>query len=63
IGLSSSAALADAAATAIGNIVKATDDIHKAVEQARNIEGLSGVVIIIGDQMGVWGKVRIVSLS
>jgi len=63
IGLSSSAALADAAATAIGNIVKATDDIHKAVEQARNIEGLSGVVIIIGDQMGVWGKVTIVPLS
>jgi ApbE superfamily uncharacterized protein (UPF0280 family) len=55
--------LADAAATAIGNIVKATDDIHKAVEQARNIEGLSGVVIIIGDQMGVWGKVTIVPLS
>ena len=63
IGLSSSAALADAAATAIGNVVKATDDIPKAIEQARNIEGLSGVVIIIGDQMGIWGKVKIVPLS
>ena len=63
IGLASSAALADAAATAIGNMVKAKDDIPKAIEQAQNIEGLSGVVIIIGDQMGVWGRVKIVPLS
>jgi ApbE superfamily uncharacterized protein (UPF0280 family) len=62
IGLSSSAALADAAATALGNIVKAVDDIPKAIEKARNIEGLRGVVIIIGDQMGVWGSVKIVPL-
>ena len=63
IGLASSAALADAAATAIGNMVKATDDIPKAIKQAQNIQGLSGVVIIIGDQMGVWGRVKIVPLS
>jgi len=63
IGLASSAALADAVATAIGNMVKATDDIPKAIEQAQNIQGLSGVVIIIGDQMGVWGRVKIVPLS
>ena len=61
--LSSSAALADAAATAIGNMVKAIDDIPKAIEQARNIEGLRGVAIIIGDQMGIWGGVKIVPLS
>jgi len=61
--LSSSAALADAAATAIGNMVKAIEDIPKAIEQARNIEGLRGGVIIIGEQMGVWGKVKIVPLS
>jgi len=63
IGLSSSAALADAAATAIGNMVKGADDIPKAIEQAQTIKGLNGVVIIIGDQMGVWGRVKIVSLS
>jgi ApbE superfamily uncharacterized protein (UPF0280 family) len=63
IGLASSAALADATATAIGNMVKATDDIPKAIEQAQNIQGLSGVVIIIGDRMGVWGRVKIVPLS
>jgi hypothetical protein len=63
IGLSSSAALADAAATALANIVKAADDIPKAIEKARSIEGLRGVVIIVGDQMGVWGRVKIVPLS
>jgi ApbE superfamily uncharacterized protein (UPF0280 family) len=63
IGLSSSAALADAAATALCNIVKAADDIPKAIEKARSIEGLRGVVIIVGDDMGVWGRVKIVSLS
>jgi ApbE superfamily uncharacterized protein (UPF0280 family) len=61
--LSASTALADAAATALGNIVKAADDIPEAIEKARSIEGLRGLVIIVGDKMGVWGKVRIVSLG
>jgi ApbE superfamily uncharacterized protein (UPF0280 family) len=61
--LSPSTALADAAATALGNIVKAADDIPQAIEKARSIEGLCGLVIIVGDKMGVWGKVRIVSLG
>jgi ApbE superfamily uncharacterized protein (UPF0280 family) len=63
IALSSSAALADAAATALGNIVKATDDIPKAIEKARNIEGLHGVVIVVDDKIGVWGRVKIVPLD
>jgi ApbE superfamily uncharacterized protein (UPF0280 family) len=61
--LSASTALADAAATALGNIVKAADDIPQAIGKAQSIEGLRGLVIIVGDKMGVWGKVRIVSLG
>jgi ApbE superfamily uncharacterized protein (UPF0280 family) len=61
--LSPSTALADAAATALGNIVKAADDIPQAIGKAQSIEGLRGLVIIVGDKMGVWGKVRIVSLG
>jgi ApbE superfamily uncharacterized protein (UPF0280 family) len=61
--LSSSTALADAAATALGNIVEAADDIPQAIEKAQSIEGLRGLVIIVGDKMGVWGKMRIVSLG
>jgi len=63
IALSPSAALADAAATALGNMVEAADDIPKAIEKARSIGELRGVVIIVGDKMGVWGRVKIVPLD
>jgi ApbE superfamily uncharacterized protein (UPF0280 family) len=58
--VSSSAALADAAATAIGNIVKAETDIPQAIEFARGVAGLRGVAVIINDKMGVWGKINLV---
>jgi ApbE superfamily uncharacterized protein (UPF0280 family) len=63
IALASSAALADAAATALGNIVKEADDIPEAIDKAQSVEGLRSVVIIVGDKIGVWGKVRIVPLG
>jgi len=37
-------------------------DSPETIEKARSIEGLRGVVIIVGDKMGVWGRVRIVPL-
>ena len=58
--LSPSTALADAAATAIGNIVKEETDIQKALEFARSVTGLAGVAVIINDKMGVWGKVNLI---
>ncbi len=61
--LSPSTALADAAATALGNMVKAADDIPQAIEKARSIGGLRGLIVIVGDKMGVWGKVKIVPLE
>jgi uncharacterized protein len=63
IVLSPSTALADAAATAICNIVKTVDDIPRAIEKARSIEGLRGMVVIVGDKMGIWGKAKIVPLG
>jgi ApbE superfamily uncharacterized protein (UPF0280 family) len=63
IVLSPSTALADAVATALGNIVKGADDIPRAIEKAESIEGLRGLVVIVGDKMGVWGKVKIVPLG
>jgi ApbE superfamily uncharacterized protein (UPF0280 family) len=63
IVLSPSTALADAAATAICNIVKTVDDIPRAIEKAQGIEGLRGLVVIMGDKMGVWGKAKIVPLG
>lgn len=63
IALSPSASLADAVATAIGNVVRDAYDIPKAIEKAQNIERLHGIIIIKDDRIGLWGKVRIVPLS
>jgi ApbE superfamily uncharacterized protein (UPF0280 family) len=57
--ISPSAALADAAATAIGNKIKTIEDVTSAIEIARNIEGVTGVLVIKDDKMGVWGRVKI----
>lgn len=59
IVLSKSVALADAAATAIGNLVKQPSDIPKGIDFAKGIEGLKGLLIIKNDNMGVWGEVKI----
>jgi hypothetical protein len=58
--LSSSTALADAAATAIGNIVQEETDIQKALDFAKNVTGLKGAAVIINDKMGVWGKINLI---
>jgi ApbE superfamily uncharacterized protein (UPF0280 family) len=63
IVLAKSPTLADAAATAIGNIVKESMDIEKAVDFAKGINELKGIVVIIGDKMGIWGDVKIVAQS
>jgi ApbE superfamily uncharacterized protein (UPF0280 family) len=58
-----SAALADAAATSICNRVRQPKNIDKALEFARGIGGLKGVVIIIGNDIGVWGAVKLCEIS
>ena len=58
--LSKDTLLADATATAIGNIIKSKDDISKGIEFGKNIEGIEGVLIIIKDSMGAWGKIELV---
>jgi len=62
IALSHSAALADAAATAIGNKVIVAGDIDAVIEQVKVITELVGIVIIKGDRMGMWGDVKLVPL-
>jgi len=57
--LAKSATLADAAATAIGNLVKQPDDITQGIELAEGIEGLTGLLIINRDKMGIWGQITI----
>lgn len=59
IVFSPSTSLADAAATAIGNRVRIAEDIPEALEFAQGIKGLKGVAIIKGDNMGLWGQIRL----
>lgn len=61
--LSSSGALADAAATAVGNGVQTEGDIQSAIERAREITGLAGLVIIKNQKIGMWGDIEIVPLA
>jgi ApbE superfamily uncharacterized protein (UPF0280 family) len=62
IAISHSTALADAAATAIGNRVVAASDVDSVIERVKNIPGLVGAVVIMGDKMGAWGDVKLVTL-
>ena len=63
IALSPSTPLADAVATAIGNVVRDAADIPGAIEKAQSIRRLHGIIIIKDDKIGVWGDVKIVPLS
>lgn len=58
--ISASCALADAAATAIGNRVHCTRDIESAIQWGRTIPEVDGILIIIGKQMGAWGRVQVI---
>ncbi len=63
IVLSKSATLADAAATAIGNLVAQPEDITRGVEFAEGTDGLKGVIIIKDDKVGLWGDIKICQTS
>jgi len=56
--ISDSVLLADAAATAVGNIVKTQKDVEQGLIYAQKIKGVKGVVIIKGDKMGLWGDIN-----
>lgn len=64
--VASSASLADAAATRLGNEVgdcSGADSIKNVLEISRTIEGILGVVVIRGDKIGAVGDVKLVKLS
>ena len=53
-------AVADAAATAWCNRIEKPDDIELVVEQASADEEVLGVLVVMGDRIGMWGKLEIV---
>lgn len=63
IVLSPSTPLADAAATAIGNLILEESDIPRGIDFAKGIKELGGLVIIKGDRLGIWGKVTVIPVG
>jgi len=61
--ISASTPLADAAASAAGNVVKDKKEVKKGIEIARKIPGVLGAVAIKDDKMAAWGDVDIIPLS
>lgn len=55
-----SAVMADAAATALGNMVSDDSDIEKALDRGRQFPGISGIIIALGSRIGTWGQLDLV---
>ncbi|MGE5379569.1 MAG: UPF0280 family protein [Methylocystaceae bacterium] len=60
--IAETAALADAAATAAGNLVKDVSRLETAVNFACSIPGVRGALMILGDKMAARGSVELVGL-
>lgn len=56
------AALADASATAIGNLIKTKSDMEKGISFAKRIKDILGVVIILKDYLAAWGKIELIPI-
>ncbi len=55
-----SASLADAAATAIGNMLKSPLDIELVLAREKEAGRVDGLVLVVGKSIGLWGGVMLV---
>jgi len=56
--LAKNAAFADAAATACANLVNSKEDFPKAMDFARKIRAVRGIIIIINNNIACWGRIE-----
>ncbi len=61
--LATSAALADAAATALGNRIQTADDIERGLNAVRHTPGVLGAMAVVGESFGAWGEIELVRVS
>ena len=61
--ISTSAILADGAATALCNCVKTEKDLRGLPGRAGQIKGITGGLAILGDTMATWGDIELVGLA
>ncbi len=57
--VSPSAPLADAAATAMGNMINSDQDFGKALDYARKLEGITGALLVYRDKVAAWGDITL----
>lgn len=61
--MASSPAVADAFATALGNLVKGDESLEGIWEQVRRTRVLKGVIIAKGGKVALWGTIQLVALA
>lgn len=59
VALCRDAAKADAWATALGNMIQSAADIEASLEQLREARELLGALVVVGDRMGIRGRLRL----
>jgi ApbE superfamily uncharacterized protein (UPF0280 family) len=60
--IADSCAVADAAATAIGNLIQSPSNIKDAITAGKRIDKIGGIIIIVGSKIGMWGDLEVVPL-
>ena len=56
-------ALADAVASALGNRVHSEADVQRAIDAVKGLDGVLGLVVVVGETLGAWGAAHLVSLG
>jgi uncharacterized protein len=57
-----SSLFADGLATYVGNIVEKKDHIPAAIEKGKAYPGVIGILIILGEHLGIWGDLEMVKV-
>lgn len=61
--IASSAALADAAASAVGNVIHTAQDVEKGIAVAQSLPEILGALVIKDNKMAAWGEFKIIPVS
>lgn len=52
--------LADAMATALGNRIQTKEDIGRAIDWAKEVPGVLGILVIADGSLGAWGRIKLI---
>ena len=63
IVISRSGALADAAATELGNRISGPGDVEPALDWALSVTGVTGAVAVVGEAIGIKGNVQLIPID